>query len=306
MGIVASSRVSTPDPGTIFPGGDGYVTTLEKFDYATETGSILTATLSAGKIGINSYNNPTVAGYAAAGITSGGYSTSIEKFDFNNETMSNISATLSQDGRLWSGQGSHAGAAGYSYGGYRNPNYLTSAEKLVFATESRASVGAGLSAGRSWVFSNTDDGTTIYVSGGETSFWLTFTTVDKFSYPTETRSTANLSNSQSQGSYFSNSGTAGYLYGGFIGDGSNGANSTGNGHKISFPSGSISTFAAGFDATYPDCTSNVGVAGYTVGGYGTRAITKFNFSTETRNALAQQAANTAPGFRGNLANSTGN
>lgn len=306
MGIVASSRQTSAAAGTTFPGGDGYVTTLEKFDYATETGSILSATLSAGKIGINSYNNPTIAGYAAAGITSGGYSVSIEKFDFNVETISSIPATLAQDGRLWSGQGSHSGGAGYSYGGYRNPNYLTSAEKLIFSNESRAAVGTGLSAGRSWVFSNTDDGAAIYVSGGETSFWLTFTTVDKFSYPTESRSTSNLSNSQSQGSYFSNSGTAGYLYGGFIGNGSNGANSTGNGHKISFPSGSISTFAAGFDATYPDCTSNTGVAGYTVGGYQTRAITKFNFSNDTRSALAQQAANTAPGFRGNLANSAGN
>jgi hypothetical protein len=131
-----------------------------------------------------------------------------------------------------------------------------------------------------------------YVAGGRISGNTNVTTVDKFAFPSDTRTSLGTGMSQDREGTagFCNSGVAGYVAGG--------ERITGGGtlftivDKFAFPADTRSTLGTGLSAvsTRPAAVSNSAVAGYVGGGidYSVGYLTtvdKFAFPSDTRSTL---------------------
>jgi hypothetical protein len=174
--------------------------------------------------------------------------------------------------------------AGYWAGG-RNPSILSSIEKQNFANDTLSALGTDLSGARNAHSAFANSGVAGYYGGGDTTLNSTglLATVDKFTFPADSRSTlgTGLSISRRDSAGMSNSGVAGY-----IGGGSGGAIET-RVDKFTYSSDSRSTLALHTARYLLAATANTGTAGYFAGGLAgpTTLIDKFFFPGDSRTFL---------------------
>jgi hypothetical protein len=88
------------------------------------------------------------------------------------------------------------GVAGYFGGGTNNTSdgagRFTTVDKFAFPSDTKTTLGTGLSSGRRFLGANADSGVAGYFAGGSTNAFGQITrqtTVDKFAFPSDTRST---------------------------------------------------------------------------------------------------------------------
>ena len=192
-----------------------------------------------------------------------------------------------------------AGATGFAYlMGYL---YGDSVEKYSLPDGTITTLGSTLSSGRGSGTGMSNSGTAGYMAGGGETGNVPVTTVDKFAYSDDSCSTlgtglADTRTNQPCG--FSNSGTAGYVGGGWSSTGSDAIDSV---DKFAFSNDSRSTIAATLTANtqYTTGMANSGTAGYTLGGYAggnVDTVDKFAFSDDSVSTLATglSAANRQP------------
>jgi hypothetical protein len=218
------------------------------------------------------------------GAAAGGFgyhvadSGAIRKIDSSSDTISTSSATLSvfNTNGVGSGGLSNSGVAAY----YAANVFGTTVDKIAFPADTRTTLATGISQVRGAIGGMANVAVAGYFGGGVDSNGSTwYTTVDKFAFPADTRSTlgTGLSVSMSNNRGCANSGTAGYYTYGQTNGGSNSAylqkfvfsTDTNSSNASYFPSATISK---GFAA-------NKGVAAY--GG-----TDKIAFPTDTRSAFA--------------------
>lgn len=250
-----------------------------------------------------------------AGYVMGGYDvnsnalTLIEKIQYYVDTKSSLGASMSYSGRSGAFSGSDGSTAGYVFAGYSSGSGRSDGEKLQFSTETKGSVSSSLSNVRRLGGSMSNSGVALYMAGGvDTSYANSFSTVDKFSYSSDSRSTLGTGTSQPLGDNtgFSNSGTAGY-------SGCGTAYSGGNGFgyrtmdKFAYSTDSRSTLSAlttGFPQV-PGSFSNYQSAGYIIPNANSSVSgDKFLFSNDTKTTVATVMGTTSTYTTG-LSNSIG-
>lgn len=196
--------------------------------------------------------------------------------------------------------------AGY-FGG--SESYVQTVDKLSFNNDSRLTLSTGLSiaTGRTGAMANS--GVAGYIGGGFLSgFPYNVSTVNKFSFSDDSRTTLTLSNGKYSPGAFANSGTAGYFGGGYYDQG--GGNAIQNSiEKFLFPSDSRSTLAATLSVRRQEIAgfSNNGVAGYFCGGYvfspqsWVATVDKLSFSNDSVSTSTSLSGNRSAA--GGMANS---
>ena len=135
-----------------------------------------------------------------------------------------------------------------------------------------------------------------YFSGGSNSSNNGVSTVDKFTFPSETVTTLStgLSSSRWASSSFANSGVAGYNGGGSTSSTLDGSVNVSTVDKFAMPADTRSTLGTGLSelTRHNVGMANSGVAGYSGGGYArpansnTATVDKFSFSSDSRSSLS--------------------
>jgi hypothetical protein len=139
--------------------------------------------------------NSGTAGYIGGGQgsqSSTRYST-VRKMTYSNDSSSTLGTGLSVATTQLSAM-ANSGTAGYFAGGQASVNdeitNLTSVTKYTFSTDSRSTLGTGLSGrGKRLLSGMAHSGTAGYIGGGMDPDVVAVTTVDKFAFPSDTRST---------------------------------------------------------------------------------------------------------------------
>jgi hypothetical protein len=182
--------------------------------------------------------------------------------------------------------------AGYIGGGETSTIVVSAVvNKFAFPSDTQSTLGTGLSAARSELSAMANSGVAGYfAAGGIPTGPTTSSTVDKFAFPADTRTTlgTGLSGAFRFGAGMSNSGVAGYFA---VGDDGGTRYDTVN--KFAFPSDSRTTLSTGLSAARMrmGANSNNGVAGYYGGGAdqdvsSVSTVDKFAFPADTRSTLA--------------------
>jgi hypothetical protein len=182
--------------------------------------------------------------------------------------------------------------AGYIGGGLTSSIVASAVvSKFAFPSDTQSSLGTGLSAARSELSAMANSGVAGYFAGGGVPTGpTTSSTVDKFAFPADTRTTlgTGLNGAFRFGAGMSNHGVAGYFA---LGDDGNGNRYT-EVNKFAFPSDSRTTLSTGLSAQRARMggNSNTGVAGYYGGGVNqdltnVSTVDKFAFPSDTRSTL---------------------
>jgi hypothetical protein len=202
----------------------------------------------------------------------------IRKIDSSSDTISTSSATLSvfNTNGVGSGGCSNSGVAAYFAGNV----FGTTVDKIAFPADTRTTLATGLSVVRGGVGGMANVAVAGYLGGGvDSNGTVWYTTVDKFAFPADTRSTlgTGLAVALSNNRGCANSGTAGYYTYGQTSGGGNSAYL----NKFAFPSDTQSSNASYFpSSTFAKAfAANKGVAAY--GG-----SDKIAFPTDTRSAFS--------------------
>jgi hypothetical protein len=226
-----------------------------------------------------------IAGYFMAGQ----FDTSMEKFTFPSDTRSVISNALSFSRPEGAGM-ANAGVAGYQGGGGDSGGRTTAIDKIAFPADTRTTLGTGLSQDKNILGAMANPAVAGYFGGGGTNTGSPNVTsqVDKFAFPSDTRTTlgTGLSQSRTVSGGFSNPEIAGYFCGGYDG---NTASSIVD--KFAFPSDTRSTLALSSANSGGGAFADRQVAGYY--GFSSTTVDKFAFPSDTRSNLA-----TGLGFSG--------
>jgi hypothetical protein len=121
---------------------------------------------------------------------------------------------------------------------------VTTVDKFAFPSDTRSTLGTGLSDDKESAAGFLNTGVAGYFAGGEriTGGGTIFTTVDKFAFPSDTRSTlgTGLSSARANLAGVSNSAVAGYA-----GGGANGVSLFSTVDRFAFPSDTRSTLGTG-------------------------------------------------------------
>jgi hypothetical protein len=237
---------------------------IYKLDFTTEALTLLATTFSDARVTSAGFADSGVAGYCAGGMdgSTGVEVSTIDKLAFPAETASTLGTGLSSNrGNLSSGFANKA-VAGYIAGGMQSTQTVRVAtvDKITFPTDFRSTLATGLSGARQGPTGMANNGVAGYVAGGrEPSPTNYVTTVDKFAFPSDTRSTlaTGLSGTNGLSAGFANNGVAGYIANGVIGTTCN---------KFAFPSDTRSIFATTNSGYWTAGFSNNAVAGYVSGG----------------------------------------
>jgi hypothetical protein len=185
-------------------GGDNYPsgnnTSIDKFAFPSDTRTTLSATLTNATYVLGGMANTSVAGYIAGGLGSGGPWQTVDKITFPGDTKSTLGTGLTTN--TFGLTGFHnAGVAGYfagGEGGFGSSNLLTTVDKFAFPADTKSTLGTGLATAKRYTGGNSNSAVAGYIGGGETSASAQgITTVEKFAFPSDTRSTlgTGLSNS---------------------------------------------------------------------------------------------------------------
>jgi hypothetical protein len=295
--------------GSLMVGGRTYQTTMQKFYFATETIVILPQTLSQPRYGRSALANITSQmGYFGQGYATD-FLSSITKINLQTNTEMSFSGTFPTLGRTSPSRASNNGVAGYTAGGYYG-GYLASIDKFSFTSESASSMSTTLSQARAHVASINNNAVAMYSAGGETygnPYTTPYSNIDKMPYSNETRSTFYLPLAVTEAQNgFSNSGTAGYVAGGFYQTSPTSMQGIGNYWKWPFSTDTISTTTSNlyFNGSYPNQFSNYAVAGYIVGSMNYDTIKKISFVNDTISDIG--AMPQRDDFVGPLTSSIGN
>jgi hypothetical protein len=245
----------------------------------------------------------------------------IRKIDSTSDTISTSSATLSvfNTNGVGSGGLSNSGVAAY----YQGNTFGTTVDKIAFPADTRTTLATGGSQVRGGIGGMANVAVAGYFAGGVDGNGNTwFTTVDKFAFPADTRTTlgTGLAVALSNNRGFANSGTAGYYgYGQTQGGGNSaylnkfafpsdtqssngsffpsptiskafaankGVAAYGGTDKIAFPSDTRSAFSPSGSGHGSQASSINGVLGYFVTAFNGTGANKVLFSSETGAALA--------------------
>jgi hypothetical protein len=146
---------------------------------------------------------------------------SIRKITFSNDSSTTIGATLTTTSAFLGNPGmANSGTAGYFCGGWNaGSTWYSRVDKLAFSNDSKSTLAATLTSGVGRLTAMANSGTAGYAGGGNTSDGSTYlSNVDKITFSNDSKS--NLGNIltavYTTGAGFANSGTAGYLAGGFF------------------------------------------------------------------------------------------
>jgi len=279
-------------PQGIIAGGDTGVggvniATIQKFLFATEARTTLSATIGTARNEGASMSRQGVGGYFAGGSNSSGYFNLITKFLMGADTASTISATLSRN-KFTDGT-DNTTIAGYTIGGYESggSTSLSEVDKLTYSTETKSTLSATYQIrGSSGNLKNWN--TAGYYCGGYTGSAYD-NVIKKLSFSTETFSTATgLSSSRIVSAGTNNYTTCGYIWGG----------TTANYDMIQklvyatdTPSTLAATMASGGSAYQNSGLDNGTVSGYHPGAYPPAgggpqlSIQKLTYSTEARTTI---------------------
>jgi hypothetical protein len=181
------------------------ISRVDKFAFPSDSKSTLGTGLGTARWGHAATGNLATAGYFVAGRDSEDNSlTNAEKFSFPGDTRSIINNALGGQGRFEISGMSNPGVAGYFAGG-SNPQVF----KISFPSDTNSQLGTGLSNGVTGpaAFANAAVGG--YFAGGRiTSIDVKITTIEKFAFPSDTRSNlgVGLSSARSSAAGFSNEG----------------------------------------------------------------------------------------------------
>jgi hypothetical protein len=259
-------------------------TDIDKFDFATDSRSAVTFSTSFG----DSASNRGVAAYHGTVVS--GSVRLIGKFLFASDTQASTAATLSTDSSdLRTMENSEV--AGYFAGGVK-PGFtawLSTVDKLSFSAETRSTLGTGLSIARAGSNRFSDLGVAGYIAGGYQSGFSRVDRVDKFAFPSDTRSTLSLATINSEGSGMQDTAVAGYVAGGRT----TGTTLVSTVVRFAFPSDTRTNLSTGLSSNrhFPAGSSAAGIAGYVGGGRTTfdgasvTTVDKFAFPSETRSTL---------------------
>jgi hypothetical protein len=190
---------------TTLPGTQGYTTfenrtvagyfaapisgrnNVEKIAFSNDARTSLGAVLAVENYYRMGLSNSAVAGYVAGG--SDPLINTVEKFAFPADTRTTLVATLTANKGVAASM-SNRGVAGYVAGGAGDSGISSTVNKVAFATDTISSLGTGLSSARHFVAGMADSGVAGYSAGGSTSGNdNNVTTVDKFAFPADTRTT---------------------------------------------------------------------------------------------------------------------
>jgi len=204
-----------------YSAGGGGQNTVDKFAFPADTRTTLGTGLSSVLTDGGSMSNSGVAGYVTWGYTTGfTFLTTINKFTFPGDSRSTLAATLSPERRGIHGFANY-GTSGYFAGGQRDGiiGGYTTINKLAFPADTISTLASGISTIRSWPAAFGSHAVAGYVAGGyqETPGNARVATVDKFAFPSDTRTTLGTGLSGIRGNMtgYCNSGVAGYFAGGF-------------------------------------------------------------------------------------------
>lgn len=169
-------------------------------------------------------------------------------------------------------------------------SYTDIVDRFLFPDDIRTTLATGLSSGRSAGAGMSNSGTAGYHAGGGTSGNVPVTTVDKLAYSDDARSTlaTGLADTRTNIPFgLSNSGTAGYIGGGWSYTGNDVIDKT---DKFAFSNDSRSTISDTLVAalSYVSGMANSGTAGYVGAGYTTgnlSRVEKLPFSNDTYSTL---------------------
>lgn len=267
-------------------------TTVDKFSMVSETGSVLAATFppSGGyRLGGASMSNNDVAGYGTTGRGSGNPSTAIWKLLFAAGTTSTLSGTFPLAFPAHVTGATNPGTAGYTFGGYSStgPNVISTIYKMPYSTETFASVGNATTP--LYVASAVSNhGVSVIQVGGLTNSNTFGTDSNKVSVSTDTVSRINQSvgygwNPAMAGA--SNSGSAGYFFGGFDSGATSFASSNHINRvlKIAYSTETSSRQDNILSAAISrsTTTSRTGQNAFLTLGNSSTGVNKYNYSTQT-------------------------
>ena len=195
---------------------------IDKLLYADDTASLLSAELDQRRTAAVGMSNSGTAGYICGGDVDGTatYSDLVDKFVYASDTSSELGTALGFTQNTGAGF-SHKGAFGFVIGGYSGSGaagYLDEIDKWVFSSDTRSAM-TDLPGRIAWNEAFSDDGVSGYMGGGWEVVSQNITTIYKWAYANDSRSTssASISVATSQHMGFANSGTAGYFMGGYTG-----------------------------------------------------------------------------------------
>lgn len=168
-------------------GGNGAVTTVRTFTYASQTSSTTTALPVALDRTCYNFANSGVAGYVF-----GAGQTGIFKQSYSTETHSTLSSTFPRASNERMGAGSNNGVAGYAYGGTDGANSPTfgskAIQKIPFSTDTLATLSATMTQFARTGGAAANSGTATFYFGGYDNVSGGFLTTDKITFSTDTKS----------------------------------------------------------------------------------------------------------------------
>ena len=283
-------------------GADPWTTdSIDRLDFGDETIFTLSATLSRGLNQASGVSNSGVAGYVWGGKHNESgwtFNTTIEKLTYSADTVSTITATLSEDERAQVNPSSfsNVGTAGYLAGGYDSgSNRLDSISKLIYSSEAESTISAVMSRARYETAAFSNSGSAGYMAGGYGTAYGSnqglMQLINKLTYSNENPSTLSATltmiYNNSFGKYgamgFADTGTAGYVAGGWAG-----IEDVEIIDKITFSNDSKSTLSATMHdgRRHGAGIEDKNVAGYIGGDTGSMtAIEKIDFSNDTISTL---------------------
>ena len=285
LGILNSQAAGAGAGVAGYVAGGNNQTTVDKFAFPDETRTTLATGLSNAVEYNAGFSDPGVAGYNAGGDTGSGYISTVDKFAFPSDSRSSLATGLPQDTAFFKGM-SNAGVAGYTLGGFvlGGVDEIDDVYKFAFPSDSRSTLASGLSTNRYSTGGFSDVAVAGYSGGGRNDNIGTFySTVDKFAFPSDSRSTlaTGLSSAESYLGGMSNNGVAGYI----AGDDTNTRTAV---DKFAFPSDTRTTLGTGLSVGRKAAAgySNHSVAGYFAGSDTTANIDRFAFPSDTRTTAA--------------------
>lgn len=227
-----------------------------------------------------------IAGYFAGGYEGVSVVKSATKLAYANDTRSTITNALT-DPTIHPSGFANSGIAGYLGGGSAG-TVLSRVNKLSFPGDTLSTLATGLSSAGMTGAAMANSGVAGYQAIGDTTGGTNFvSTVDKFAFPGDTRTTLGTGLSGARGFFnaMANVAVAGYFMGGRVTPFAY----ISTVDKFAFPGDTRTTLGTGLSANNGAQAgfANAGVAGYSAGGViSDGRVDKFAFPSDTRSTLA--------------------
>ena len=181
--------------GYVGGGTDGTRTAdASKLTYSSDTTSTISSVLTTGTNALGAMANSGTAGYWSGGYTGSGGASATNKLTFSSDTSA-VSTALAAYRYGCFGM-ANSGTAGYICGGSDGSSFSTVVDKWLFATDARSTTTA-LSVARTYGMGFADSGTAGYFGSGQSGGGSYEPSIDKFAFPSDTRSAAASSMSTS-------------------------------------------------------------------------------------------------------------